>query len=434
LANVLFAWELGGNLGHLGYISAFMRLAAAQGHTLGAALKNLRYADLLLSDLDFRCFQAPFRQVYNPRPTPESLSYAHTLEDFCFSNSGELYQRIRAWREIFDAASPDLLYCDYSPGALIASRGLGIPRVALGNGFMTPPAENRNGVFAPYPLTPTDENTREALRSNDARMLAILNAACKRAGIPAFDTLGEIFGQTEGTHLTTLPELDHFAWRDSNDYIGMQPSFGTASPEWPEAGGRRVFCYLQEFPAVQILLDELVEAGLCVLVYTREVPVAMRERFRNTPNIRFISEAISIEKLWDQAHFMVHHGSHGSAIQCLVSGLPQLSIPTQQEQLLTALQLDRAGVGETGRHSAKSFAEEIHALVSNEKYRKRALQFREKYAGYSWEKSEARILADMSRLLGETLTWLIPTNAAVNTASIERPDPATYAVLSAEVD
>ena len=402
VANILFTWELGSNLGHLGKLRALMRLAERQGHSLSVALKSLRYADRVFDGLEYRCFQAPYRQALNPRPVPQSLSSAHTLEDFCFSEIGELCLRIRAWREIFDAVDPDLMYCDFSPGALIASRDLGIPRVAIGNGFMTPPPEPRRGVFAPYPTTPADEKTLAALRDNDARMLSLLNSASQRCGIPVFDSLGEIFRQVDGTYLTTLRELDHFNWRDSTDYVGMQPSFGTAAPNWPDAGELRVFCYLQDFPGLQRLLEELVAARLAVLVYSREPSAALREHFRNTPNIRFTGEAIKLEALKDEAHFIVHHAGHGLAVQSFVLGLPQLSIPTQQEQLLTALQLDRAGVGETARHHQRSFAQEIHALVSDDDYRVRAQHYREKYAGFSWEQSEARILADMAQLLGET--------------------------------
>jgi UDP:flavonoid glycosyltransferase YjiC (YdhE family) len=400
VANILFTWELGGNLGHLGYLKALMSLAARQGHSLSVALKNLRYADRVLGGLEYRCFQAPYRQASNPRPVPQSLSFAHTLEDFCFSDAGELFLRIRAWREIFDTVAPDLLYCDFSPGALIASRGLGIPRVAIGNGFMTPPPEPRQGVFAPYPTTKSDEQTLTALRDNDARLLLVLNAACKRAGVPLFENLGEIFGQADRRPLATLAELDHFGWRDSPDYVGVQPSFGSAAPIWPEAGERRVFCYLQDFLGLQTLLDELVAANLAVLVYTREPPVALQERFRAVPNLRFTSEAITIEALKEQAHFIVHHAGHGVAVQSFLSGLPQLSIPTQQEQLLTALQLDRAGVGETARHFQQSFAGEIRALANDGRYRDRAQQYRERYSSFSWAQSEARILADMAQLLG----------------------------------
>jgi hypothetical protein len=401
VANILFTWELGSNLGHLARLRALMRMARGQGHSLNVALRNLRYADRVLDGLEYRCFQAPYRQASNARPVPQSLSYTHTLEDFCFSDSGELFQRIRAWREIFDAVAPDLIYCDFSPGALIASRGLGIPRVTVGNGFMTPPPEPRLGAFAPYLMTPSDEKTLALLRENDARMLSLLNAACERAAIPTFDSLGEIFGQADRRYLTTLRELDHFGWRDSADYLGMQPSFGTAAPDWPEAGEPRAFCYLQDFPGLQTLLEELVGAGLALLVYSRDPLVAMVRRFSGVPNIRFTSEATNIEALQGQARFIVHHAGHSVAVQSFVSGLPQLNVPTQQEQLLTALLLDRAGVGETARHDQRSFAAEIRALVSDDRYRARAQHYREKYSNFSWEQSETRMLADMAQLLGD---------------------------------
>lgn len=400
VANVLFTWEMGAQLGHLDKLQALMALARREGHALSTALKDLRYADRVLGDQSYRCFQAPYRAALAPRPTSQSLSFTHTLEDFCFSEAGELFLRIKAWREIFDAVEPELIYAEYSPGALIASRGLGVPRVAVGTGFMVPPPELRNGVFAPYATTPQDRATLTALQKNDARMLSVLNAGCQRAGVPTFESLGEIFGQADRRYLATLPELDHFGWREEADYIGMQPPFGKNAPNWPIAGGPRVFCYLQGFPGLATVLKDLTDAGVAVLVYTHEPPTALKQAFRQVPNIRFTSEFIDLEALRDEARFVVHHAGHGVGIQCLMYGLPQLNIPTQQEQLLTALQLDRAGVGVTALHDQTSFAAEIRALLTEDRFLAHARRFRDKYTAFKWAQSEARILSDMAQLLG----------------------------------
>jgi hypothetical protein len=359
----------------------------------------MRDADSVLNGLDYRCFQAPYRQVFAPRPVPQSLSSTHTLEDFCFSEPGELYQRLRAWREIFDAVQPDLAYFEYSPGALIASRDRDFARVAVGNGFMLPPAGPVDGVFAPYATTPRDSDTLARLGEDDARLLSRLNVTCDRTGIPGFDKLGEIFWQADRTYITSLPELDNFGPRDPSLYIGMQPSFGRAIPTWPTVGRARVLCYLQNFPGISTLLQELVAADLAVLVYMRECPDELQQRFGRVPQLRFIGEAIKLEALSEEASFIIHHAGNGVAMQSFLGGLPQLSIPTQQEQLLTALQLDKAGVGVTAPHNQRSFARQIQSLVDDERYAVRARHYRDRYSGFRWADSEARILGDMSDLL-----------------------------------
>ena len=308
--------------------------------------------------------------------------------------------RIRAWREIFDAVEPDLLYAEYSPGALIASRGLGIPQVTIGNGFMTPPVETRDGVFAPYATTPGDSATLARLEKDDARVLDVLNEGCRRAGVPAFNSLGEIMGQAERCYLTTLPELDHFDWRNGGCYLGMHPPFGDAEPQWPVAGGARVFCYLQDFPGLSILLKELTDAGASLLVYRREASEQLSQQFARVPNIRFTSEPLDLSKLPDSARFVVHHAGQGVAVQCFEYGVPQLCIPTQQEQLLTAYQLERTGVGMTALHNQQSFSGEIAKLMQDEDFQRRARLYRDRYADFNWADSERRIVADMATILG----------------------------------
>jgi hypothetical protein len=399
LANILFTWELGGNLGHLATIQPLMRLAAQQGHTLSVALKNLRYAQRVLGDMDFRCFQAPFRSVVKPRSATRSLSYAHTLEDFCFSDSEELSSYIRAWQEIFAATQPDVVFYDFSPGALIASHGANFGKLVLGNGFMTPPTVPIEGVFAPFATTPRDPTTLHNLRRHDQRLLQVLNDACQRCGLPRFDTLGDIYTQADHTLRLTLPEMDQFGARKGETYLGIQPSFGTAAPTWPRAGEHKVFCYLQDFPGLGNLLQELSTSKLAVLVYGRDLPPALLKQFGDFDNIAFTSEPVNLEAVARDARFVVHHASSGTAAQFFLLGIPQLCVPTQQEQLLLALQLDRAGVAVTAPHNQRSFAREIHQLLREARFTEQAQYFRKRYAHFSWEQSEASIRQYLAQLL-----------------------------------
>ena len=228
MANFLFTWEMGANLGHLARLRPLMQLASRQGHTLSVALRNLRFAGKVLDGMDFRAFQAPFRQAVNPRPAQHCLSHAHTLEDFCFSQSDELAQYIKAWQEIFAAVRPDLIVYDTSPAALIASRDMTVGKIITGNGFFVPPTALRDGVFAPFLTTARDAKTMQILRENDRRMLELVNGACKRSGLSGFGGLQDIYAQADLALYATLPELDQFGARKGAHYLGPQPSFGSA--------------------------------------------------------------------------------------------------------------------------------------------------------------------------------------------------------------
>jgi hypothetical protein len=376
-----------------------MRLAAEQGHTLSVALKNLRYADRILGDMDFRCFQAPFRVVVNPRPASRCLSLSHTLEDFCFSEGAELSAYIRVWHEIFEASAPDVVFYDFSPGALIASHGSSFGKIVLGNGYMTPPTEPRGGVFAPFLTTPRDAATLQTLRRNDRRLLQVLNDACQHCGVPEFSRLGDIYAQADHTLRLTLPEMDHFGARQGESYLGVGPSFGTAAPLWPGTGEHKVFCYVQNFRGLGTLLRELSASKLALLIYGRDLPPALTKQFDDFDNIAFTREPVDLEAVGRDARFVVHHASGATAAQFFLQGIPQLCIPTQQEQLLLALQLDRAGVGVTAPHDQPSFAQEIRQIHHQASYRDRAQHFRKHYADFDWEQSKASIRLGLTQLL-----------------------------------
>tara|TARA_R110001592_G_scaffold336960_1_gene622818 strand:+ start:91678 stop:92883 length:1206 start_codon:yes stop_codon:yes gene_type:complete len=399
MANILFTWEMGGNLGHLALIRSLAQVAARRGHTVSVALRDLRFAGGVLGDLRFDCFQAPFRLPGNPRPTPQCLSYAHTLEDFCFSGEGELALRIAAWRQIFDATRPDLVFYEHSPGALIASHDYAFGKIVVGNGFCNPPTTLVEGVFAPFITTRREAATMATLRLNDQRLLGVLNQGCKLAGAPLFDDLAEIYRQADHTFCATLPALDQFGARDGGVYLGAQPSFAAAQPRWPEGAGDKVFCYLQNFPAVGRLLAELCATGLNLLVYSRDIPEDVQRRAETQGRIRFSREPVNIETVSREARFVVHHGGHTTAIQCVLNGVPQLCVPTQQEQLLTALQLDRAGVGITAPYNQKTFAADIRQLQERPQFRQNARQLQQKYADFNWEHSEQKVDTALTQLL-----------------------------------
>ena len=387
MANILFTWEMGGNFGHLALLRSLGELASRQGHTISVALRDLRFAHRVLGELNFSGFQAPFRLPDNPRPTPQCLSFAHTLEDFCFSDEGELALRIAAWQHIFDAVQPDIVFFDYSPGALIASRDYAFGKIVVGNGFGNPPTNPIEGVFAPFITTRREPTTMAALRRNDQRLLGVLNRGCRRAGVTPFDDLAGIYRQADRTFYATLPELDQFGARPAAIYLGAQPSFAEAQPRWPEGPGDKVFCYLQNFPMVGGLLAELAAAGLNLLVYSRDIPEDIQRRAKAHGRICFSGEPFKIEAVSREAQFVVHHAGHATALQCFLSGVPQLCVPTQQEQLLTALQLDRAGVGVTAPYSLKTFAADIRQLGETERFWRKARTLMLKTDGFTWAQS-----------------------------------------------
>ncbi|MCG8648763.1 MAG: hypothetical protein MI861_02960, partial [Pirellulales bacterium] len=59
MAKILFAWELGGGLGHIGPFAPIARQLLCQKHEVCLAVRDISRVGKLYSGLDVTLFQAP---------------------------------------------------------------------------------------------------------------------------------------------------------------------------------------------------------------------------------------------------------------------------------------------------------------------------------------------------------------------------------------
>src|SRR4051812_21416649 len=124
MATILFAWELGGGLGHLMQMRPLAEALAGRGHRVHVALRHLcRSAGQVFGRAGVRFHQAPFRSrgQLRFRRTP---SFAHLLANVGFGDKYELFPVASAWRHLLESVAPDVVLFDHSPTALLASRCL----------------------------------------------------------------------------------------------------------------------------------------------------------------------------------------------------------------------------------------------------------------------------------------------------------------------
>ena len=138
MPRILLGWEIGANYGHVMRLATLARELARRGHEPVFAVKELTHVETVLRDDRFRVFQAP---VWMGRVTGlvDPAGFAETLLRFGFLHPDALTGMCRAWRHLFAAVDPQMLVLDYAPTALLASRGLGLPRVLYGDSFTMPP-------------------------------------------------------------------------------------------------------------------------------------------------------------------------------------------------------------------------------------------------------------------------------------------------------
>src|SRR5687768_13798779 len=107
MATVLFAWELGGGLGHVAVIRPLAARLTQLGHRVVVAARDLLAAKRTLGSLGVPLLQAPARsQPVRDRVEPPS-TYPDLLHNSGLTRSGEAESALAAWRSLFDLVAPD---------------------------------------------------------------------------------------------------------------------------------------------------------------------------------------------------------------------------------------------------------------------------------------------------------------------------------------
>ena len=135
---VLYAWEIGEDLGH---VTQFLPLAfelRRRGHDVVTALRELPRAEEIIGRHGITMLQAPIWQGELLDPPQLPISYAEILFFYGYLDASRLVAMIKAWVALISLVGPDIIIADHAPTALIAARVLGIPRATMGAGFFHP--------------------------------------------------------------------------------------------------------------------------------------------------------------------------------------------------------------------------------------------------------------------------------------------------------
>jgi hypothetical protein len=293
MATIIFAWQLGGGMGHLMQMLPLARGLSARGHAVFVAVKDLARAAALYGDAGVRFLQAPVVNRERPRRFPAPVSLAHVMGNTDFGHRVDLHGGAAAWRNLFRLARPDLIVFDHAPLAplaLLAARGgVGARRAVIGTGFFCPPD------VRPLPVVRCrrDLDAHPGL-ADPARLLADEDAVLANANwmlgqwkAPPLERLGQLYGDVDECFLTTFRELDHCPDRPAGArFRGPVNGSGGDVPEWPGGRGKRVFAYLKPYRGIEHLLAALRDRGCPTVVYSDSIGRELRGRFEGA-TLRF---------------------------------------------------------------------------------------------------------------------------------------------------
>ncbi len=293
----------------------------------------------ILAPRGFGFVQAPlFARQVTACETPASFSEILLAQGW--GDEHALSGCLRAWSGLFDLSRPDLLVADHAPCALAAARCASLPALALGSSFEIPPA------VSPLPsIRPWDEIAEARLQSSEERVLDVLARVARPIGSLEISGLQDLF---ENAVLTTYPELDHYKFRPSGNYLGAWfPSDGLPAIEWPVGNGSRLFAYLPpDSPGFTDVVMAVSRFACVAITVAPGLPLAEASRF-TTKSHRVVPYPIKINDLLDQANAVIGCAGAGIITQSLLAGKPLLSLPKTVEQRLGADRVEALGAGLT---------------------------------------------------------------------------------------
>jgi hypothetical protein len=237
-----------------------------------------------------------------------------------------------------------------------------------------------------------------ALQADDALLLALINTALARMGVPQLPSLARIYAQADQRFLMTLPQLDHFGERSGQHYLGVGPTSAQPAPSWPPGTGPKVYGYLQHIPSLEKLLQDLLAAGVCALLVVRNVPPELKRAY-TSDQMHFSDTLVDLNQVAKDADWVINHANINTATVFVKAGIPQLLIPRHQEQLFVALRMVDHGSAVLAYQDQPGFAKEIDALLTQARYRECAVQLQGQCAAAHLNDAAGFIRQSLNELL-----------------------------------
>lgn len=341
MATIVFNWELGTDLGHINRLLPIALRLREMGHQPVMLLRDISRADAILSQHQLAFLQAPVWLI-PVHGLPPDINFTETLYRFGYLHPDGLLSMAKAWRAVWTLLNPALLIFEHAPTALLAARGLSIPRIIIGNSFSIPPAERPLPRFRWW-TSGTGELPR--LEETETRATKNSNTVLTTLGAPPISQISDLF-QAEALHICGSPQLDAYGPRTSCDYIGpIHPAALGATPRWPLSDGPTVFAYIKpRYPHFEALLQAIGNSNARYLIVAPGIPEVLVRRHQKG-HILFSTTLVRMDEVVKQCQLVICHAGGGMTDIALNAGKPLLLLPTQMEQTMTSRRVEALGAG-----------------------------------------------------------------------------------------
>jgi UDP:flavonoid glycosyltransferase YjiC (YdhE family) len=394
MASILYAWEFGAGLGHMGVFLPLARELREAGHEVHWMVTQPAVVGDFLANEGFTWIAAPTMPEVGRSGPP--LTYADILLRFGYADPRTLFGLVGGWREAMRLTGSRLVLADHAPTALLAARTLAIPVMLFSNGFTAPPR------CSPLPnMRPWADVSEQTLGQLDRAALTSINAVLARHDCAQMQHLAELFDVAEEA-LVTFPELDHYGGRGPTRYWGSLPSAGTGRPvTWPVTAGRRIFAYLRaESPHHEAVLAALQALGRATAIYFPNMPSALAARY-SAAHMTYLDQPADIEQMTQEADLAITYASLATTTAFLLAGKPLLMLPGHLEQFMVARRVEEMGAGRLVNPEMPpgDLRGVLADLIENPSWRANAAAFAAKYAAFD----QQAVIGNLVRRIAEML-------------------------------
>jgi UDP:flavonoid glycosyltransferase YjiC (YdhE family) len=395
MATIALNWELGSDYGHIARFLPIAQTLRERGHRPMMVLRDISRADEMLSPYGLEYLQAPlWIPPVNGLPPP--VNFTESLFLFGFLSPSGLLSIARAWRQLWRLIKPDLMIFDHAPTALLAARGLGIPRLITGNSFAVPPR------IKPLPAYRWWDKTQPAARMADteARLLATANPVLAALGAPAMREVHDLY-EAEATLITATPTLDVYQGRPAAHCIGAINAIAHgASPVWPGTRSKKIFAYLKpHYPLFEPVVKAMARAEASVLIFAPGISRQLMQKLQSA-HVAFSERPLVMTEVRAQCTLAVCHAG-GMVDVMLNAGVPLLLLPLQMEQTMTSKRVEQSGCGLTflPDYPPTMLDKHLGKLLSDPVFAQCATRYAVSHAALSQDHSLARLISACETLL-----------------------------------
>lgn len=370
MGKILFAWELGGGLGHIVRFERLIKELRNRGHVVSVAIPYLLHAGRLNLPPDCVKIVPEWPSSIRRRRDPKGISwitYGDMLASIIFTSSDEIAERIITWRRVFDETKPDVVIADYAPGAVLAARDF-MRCINVGDGYTLPPHVMEN-----FPRLWSGD---APVKHREADVADRISAALSRFGATPLRNYPDMNAAT--AHATmTIPMLDVYRELRSGGWLGAGPFTLPATLRDTRAG---LFVTLHEEDQFDSrLMEGIAESGMGGMVV---IPNLLRKNRKLFGDAGFETPKTlqPLNEVLETVRVLVHLGGMGTANAGIAKGVPQLIFYTDLDKYHTGKPIVDAGVGISLRLKTvtkQQISRAIQELVNDSAYLKRAAQLAE---------------------------------------------------------